>query len=218
MDCESQMVDLLELNISEEIIGVDYAFGELWVLPIRGNKIYQIDEKGLIVNIAELLVENATDSLPCFARIVVQKKYLFLLPYFQKGIYVYDKQERKIQVIPEENMSLEKKGKIAHLRYWEYFVRDNKIHFLPYRDDYIEIDLDTSAFKEKKIRYPAIWTDEEKAWRNIGSHVSEQESVIRETDECNQNVFLKYIQHKTIIKNFSMHGYVGDMVWNVAKN
>lgn len=217
MDCGSRKVDLLELDIPENLIGVDCAFEELWVLPISGNRIYQIDENGSIVNTVELLEEEDADSLPSFARIVVQKRYLFLLPYYRKGIYVYDKQEQKAQIISEESTSLEKKDKEVYLRYWEYIARDNQICFLPYRDDYIEIDLDTLVYRKRKLSYPGIWSEEEKAWKNIWSHVSERDSVIRETDGCDLNVFLNY-KHETSIRDLPMHGYVGNRVWDMAKN
>lgn len=218
MDCENRKVDLLELDITENIIGVDYAFEELWVLPIRGNKLYQIDENGFIVNIAELLVEDTSDLLPDFARIVVQKRYLFLLPYYREGIYVYDKQEKKTQIIMGENTLSGKKEKEVYLRYWEYCVRENQICFLPYRDSYVEMDLDTLAHRKKELSYPIVWSDEEKAWRNIRSHVSTQDSIIREMDRCNLNVFIEYTQHGTDSKNYLMHRYVGNKVWNIAKN
>ena len=217
MDCDSQKVDLLKLDLAENIIGVDYAFGELWVLPISGNRLYRIDESGLIVNTVELLTKDAAESLPCFARIVVQKKYLFLLPYYHKGIYIYDKQEGKIQIIPQENKSLEKKHKEVYLRYWEYCVRDNQICFLPYRDKYIEIDLDTLAYKEKGLSYPDVWSDEDKVWRNIWSHVSGQDSAIREADGCELNVFSEYIQQEIDAKGFAMYGCVGNRIWDMVK-
>lgn len=216
MDCRSRKVDLLELDIPENLIGVDCAFEELWVLPISGNRIYRVDENGSIVNTVELLEKEDADSFPNFARIVVQKRYLFLLPYYRKGIYVYDKQEQKAQILSEESTSLEKEDKEVYLRYWEYIVRDNQICFLPYRDDYIEIDLDTLAYKKRKLSYPGIWSEEEKAWKKIWSHVSERDSVIRETDGCGLNVFLNY-KHEASVRDLTMHGYMGNRVWDMAK-
>ena len=217
MNCESRKVDLLELDIPENMIGVDYAFEELWVLPMNGSRIYQIDENGLIVNTVELMVENSEDSIPDFARIVVQKRYLFLLPYYREGIYVYDKQEGKTQIIPEKSTYLEK-NKEVYLRYWEYCVIDNRICFLPYREKYIEIDLDTLAYRIKELFYPDIWSEKEKAWRNIRSHISETDTVIKETDECGLNVFLKYAQYEKNTKSILLHKNVCDRVWDMVKS
>lgn len=217
MDCKTRKVKLLELNISENMIGVDYAFEELWVLPMGGNRLYQIDENGRIIKIAMLSVGNTTDSLPGFARIVVQKRYLFLLPYYRKGIYVYDKQKGTTQVIPEGSSALEENREI-NLRYWEYYVQDNRICFLPFQDQYLEVDLDTLMYKERELDYPATWSDEEKIEKIIWSHVYEDDLVIREVNECDQGIFLKYIQYKANKEEFSSAGHAGRRIWDMLKD
>lgn len=217
MDCGSRKVDLLKLDIPENIIGVDCAFEELWILPVSGNRLYQIDENGSIVNTVELIIENDADLLFNFARVIVQKRYLFLLPYYRKGIYVYDKQDGKTQIIPEESTSLERNDKEVYLRYWEYCVRDNQICFLPYRDNYIEIDLDTLVYRKKDLSYPLTGSDEENVWKNIWCQVSAQNSI-SETDEYTPNVLSRYIQNRTNTKCFSLGGYVGNRVWDMVKN
>lgn len=215
MDCKTQKVKLLELDIPERIIDTDYVFGELWVLPMKGNKLYQIDENGWIVNTAELLIENSTDSLPDFARIVAQKRYLFLLPYYQKGIYVYNKQNGKTYIIPKENLVLEEKDTNVPLRYWEYFVKDNQICFLPFRDSYIEIDLDNLVYKKRELFYPTMWSKEEKIMHCIWSHASIEDFILREMDVCNLDTFLKYIQYTVNKKYFLKNGCVSKMIWDM---
>lgn len=215
MDCETRKVDLLELDISEKVIHMDYAFGELWVLPINGNKLYQLDENGLTISISELSVK---DSLPNFARIIVQERYLFLLPCYQKGIYVYDKLERKTYIIMKENADLDKRDNEIYLRYWEYYVKNNRICFLPFGDKCIEIDLDTLAYKKKKLSYPDIWSDKERIEKIIWSQVSEEDSLIREINKCNLKIILKYLQFKINTNDFSKHGHAGQKVWNMLKN
>ncbi|MCI8505905.1 MAG: hypothetical protein HFI67_06925 [Lachnospiraceae bacterium] len=218
MDCETQKVNLLELDISQNVIDVDYAFGELWVLPVSGDRLYQIDENGRVVHSVVLSVENRTDSLPAFARIVVQRRYLFLLPYYRKGIYVCHKQNGTTQVIPKESSNSRKKNKEIYLRYWEYCVKGNQICFLPFRDSYIEIDLNTLAYRKRELFYPNSWSDEEKIWRIIWSHVSERDSIIREKDECNLKHFSEYLQHKTNKDDFSKSDHTGEKIWDAMKN
>lgn len=212
--CENSKVTLLELDIPEGIIDVNYAFEELWVLPIKGNRIYQIDENGGIINIVDIIVENTVDSILNFARIVVQKRYLFLLPTYHKGIYIYDKQRRKTYIIPDKELSLEENEKKIYLRYWEYCVWDSKICFLPFQDEYIEIDLDTLACKQKKLIYPSTWSEGERIENCIYSHVSEQNIVIEKKDECDFDIFLKYIQYKKNKNIFSKMKDVGNRIWS----
>ena len=217
IDCETQSVELLELNVSENVIDVDFVAGELWVLPMSGNQLYQVDENGRIVNTVELTVENTEDFLPDFSRIVAQKRYLFLLPFYRKGIYVYDKLERNTCIIPEESTISEKKKEID-LRYWGYYVWDNRIYFLPFRDKCLEINLDTLVYKERQLDYPAIWSEEEKIEGIIWSHVYEGDSVIRETDGCNLAVFLKYIRYKANKGEISSVGHEERRIWDMLKD
>lgn len=217
MDCDTRNVKLMELDISENLIDVDFFDGELWILAMSGNQLLQVNENGRIINIVELALKNTEDSLPAFARIVVQKRFIFLLPRYRKGIYVYDKLEGNTRIIPEGNTALEKEEEI-HLRYWGSYVRNYQICFLPFRDQCLEIDLDTLAYKKRELDYLAIWSDEEITERIIWSHISESDSVIRETDGCNQEIFLKYIRNKANKENFLSAGYAGRRIWNMLKD
>lgn len=217
MDCGTREVKLLELDVSENLIDVDFIDGELWVLPMSGNQLYQADENGRIINTIELSMKNTENSLPDFARIVAQKRYLFLLPCYRKGIYVYDKRVGNIRIIPEESTPLEQEKEI-HLRYWGSYVRNHRICFLPFRDQCLEIDLDTLVYKKQKLVYPAIWSEEEKIERIIRSHVYECDSVIREADGCDQEIFLKYIQYKANKEEFSSAGHAGRKTWDMLKD
>lgn len=216
LDCKTQKIDTIDIDISEDVIDVNYGFGELWVLPISGNKLYMIDGNGLIINTVELSVKDNIDSRLRFARIVVQKRYLFLLPCYRKGIYVYDKFEEKTHIIPEESLISHKKDKDIYLRYWEYCIADNQICFLPYLDQYIEINLDTLLYKNIELYYPKIWSKKERVWRIIRSHVSECDLTIGETDGCGVETFLSYIQNETDTKEFKRNGYVGKKIWDIC--
>lgn len=195
VDCETQKVDILELAIPESIIDVNYAFGELWVLPIDGNRLYQIDESGLTINTVELIVKSVADSIPNFIRIVVHKRYLFLLPCYRRGIYVYDKLGKETYIIPKEYMFANEEDEEFGIRYWEYCIKNNKICFLPFQGEYIEIDLDNLASCERNLSYPIIWSDGEKIRKCIWSHITEEDLLIRETDECDLMTFLKYLRY-----------------------
>lgn len=214
IDCQTQKRGLIELDISENIADVNYAFGELWILPVSGDKLYQIDESGRVVNMVKLSVEGSVNPIPNFAKIIVQKKYLFLLPCYRKGIYVYDKLKEKIYIIPEENLDLEGKSKENYLKYWNYCVIDNQICFLPYLDKYIEIDLDTLTYQEKELLYPSRWSDEEKIQRCIWSNISEDNYTIRGASGCELEIFLNYIQYKRNIEGFSKVENKGRKIWN----
>lgn len=214
MDCETHKVNLLELDISEKVIDIDYAFEELWVLPMSGNEIYQIDGNGIIINTAKLFVSDIGNLIPNFAKIVVQKRFIFLLPCYQKGIYVYDKLKTKTIVIPKESLTLEEKDKETYLRYWEYCVKDNRICFLPYLDRYIEIDLDTLAYKVKELSYPNMLQDMEKVWKCIWNHVGKCDSILIETDDCNMEFFLKSIYYGINGEDFQKNIQRGNKIWD----
>lgn len=219
IDCETRKVESLELDIPENLIDVAYAFGELWALPIKGNRIHQIDENGQIIDTVKLSIGDVSDSIPSFVRIAVQKEYLFLIPCYRKGIYVYNKREKKIYVIPEEIVFSGKEENEIHLRYWEYYVRDNQLCFVPYRDYYIEIDLDTLAYRKKEIMYPAMWSEEEQIQYIIWEYTSEQDFFIREEGICGLKTFLKYIQQcKTDKEDSQKNENTGKMIWNILKD
>lgn len=217
MDCYTRNVKLLELDVSENLVDVDFFGGELWILPMSGNQLYQADQNGRIVNTAKLSVRNTEDSLPAFARIVVQKRVLFLLPCYRKGIYVYDKLEGNTHIIPKQSTILEKEKEI-HLRYWEFYVWNHQICFLPFRDQCLEINLDTLVYRKQELDYPSVWSAEEKTEKIILSHVSESDTVIRETDGCDQEIFLKYIRDKADKEELSSAGYAGKKIWNMLKD
>lgn len=218
LSCDSPKVDLLKLDIPENLIDVNYGFEELWALPMRGDKIYQIDKNGGVVNTVELSAEDVINPLPDFARIIVQKRYLFLLPYYRKGIYVYDKWNGEMHIIPEEGVVLAKKNKEIYLRYWEYCIRGNLICFLPFRDKYIEIDLDTLAYEIRELSYPDLWSDEEKIWRVFLSQISERDLLVGESEECGLKILLKYMQQKINEKAISVNDSTGKMVWDMLKS
>lgn len=155
------------------------------------------------------------DSIPDFARIVVQKRYIFLLPYFREGIYIYDKLWEKIHIIRGENKIL--KEKKFDLIYWEYYVRNNRICFLPLRDDCVEIDLDTLVYDKKKLSYPAIWSDEERIKKCVFSHLSKDNLTLEEIDVCDLNVFLEYMQ-SVRNKEKSLNGCIGEKIWDIMRH
>lgn len=217
IDCRTRKVNLLELSMSENIIDLDYALGELWILPIGGNRLYQVDENGKIINTVKLLMENSI-LLPDFARIVADKRYLFLLPYYRNGIYVYDKLEKKTHIIPKEILDIRrKKNKEFYLRYWEYCVKENQICFLPYHNSYVEIDLDTLACHKKELCYPTMWSDEEKIKKHIQSHISEEDFTLREIDVCGLEVYLEYTKHLINKKILRENVCASKIAWNMLK-
>lgn len=218
MNCETREVNLLELAISENVLGVDCFLGELWILPIEGNRLYQINENGQVIDVVKLLIKNSTELLPNFGRIVAKNRYIFLLPYYRNGIYVYDKFEKKTYIISEENLDVEKKYKECYLRYWEYYVRENRICFLPYHDScYIEIDLDTLVYEKKELFYPIEWSDKEKIRKNIDAHISKKDFILREIDVCDLEVFLKYTKYIVNQKKISKNICAVKSIWSKLK-
>lgn len=217
MDCETRNVDLLKLDIPKNVLDLDYAYGELWMLPEVGNQIYQIDEKGFVIDTAEVSLEDTKNFRPDFVRIVVQKNYLFLMPAYRKGIYIYDKREGKTRIIPEETPVSGGNDKKFYLRYWEYYAEEERICFLPFEDQYIEICLDNLAYKTENIAYPDEWSEEEKAWRTVQGYIAKRLPIIKDAEGCDLKDFLSCVQYKAATKDFLQSRLTGRTVWNFLK-
>lgn len=213
INCETYNVELMELGIPEQIIDVDYAFEELWILPVSGNKIYQIDENGKIINVAKLLMDGRKCSIPNFIRIIVQEKYLFFFPYCERGIYVYEKSKKKTQIIADENLILKKKSEKHSVKYWEYYIKDNQLNILPLLDKFIEIDLDTLQYKKKDLIYLHLWPDKEQIWKSIWNHVFESNHILIEKDSYALDSFFEYTLYKMSNQNVSKIKCVGERIW-----
>lgn len=213
INCETHRVELLELNISEKIIDIDYAFEELWILPVSGNKVYQIDENGKIVNIVKLLMDGSEDSIPNFIRIIVQKKYLFFFPCYESGIYVYEKSKKNIQILANEDLNLKKKSENHNVKYWAYYIKDNQLNILPLLDKFIEVDLDTLKYKKKDLLYPTLWPDKENMWKSIWNHVFGTNRLLVEVDSYALESFFDYILYKLNNLDVSKVEYIGEKIW-----
>lgn len=196
LDYKSGQVKILESNIIEGIGDVDFYLGELWVLPIDGKKIYKINEDGEKVDSIDLIMSCQNISASDFAKIIVQKNYIFLLPYNQCGIYVYNRAEKRFIKVPEENYALPDKFQTRNMSYWGYYIDNNKICFLPMQYKYLQIDLDNLHYEQKELYYPCEWKENSEAFYCIWNHAIVMNDYMLETDINSQKSFLKYIQNK----------------------
>lgn len=213
ISCETYKVEQIELNIPEKIIDVDYAFDELWILPVSGNNVYQIDENGKIVKIIKLFVDGSEYFIPNFIRIIVQEKYLFFFPCYEGGIYVYDKIKKKVQIIADSSLSLKEKSKNYSVKYWEYYIKNNQLNLLPIFDKFIEIDLDNLQYKKKDLFYPTLWPNKKSLWKSIWNHVFESNDILIEKDGHALESFFDYILYKASNLNIKKAEYIGEKIW-----
>lgn len=211
----SNMIQIFETDITEGIAEIDIYSGELWVLPVDGNRIYKINEDGKKIISVELTINHQNISASEFSAIIVQKNYVFLLPHQRCGIYVYDKMKKKMIKIAEETHSLPETFKTKQIRYWGYYIDDNKICFLPLQNKLLQVDLDKLIYEEKNIYYPEDWEENSGAFYCIWNHSIVSEEHMIEIDKYSQKAFFKYCENEANEKkeNTTVTIY-GENIWS----
>lgn len=211
--CQNKNVELLRIDIPENILDISVFNGEFWVLPENGNMIYQIDENGMVMDNVRLTDFQKNLFASEFARIVNQENNIFLLPYHQQSVCVYNKIKKKMITIDGERIFLNN-DKINYSMYWGYYIEDHEICFLPWMNKCLCVDLETLSYKNRNILYPAFWTECEVKYKyswnfSLGPQVAsknkkdaikyscnffpEQKFVFGEKDENSLRAVLEYL-------------------------
>lgn len=194
---------------------IDFYADEFWVLPMYGDKIYQIDENGAIIDQVKLICNGNVFLASEFIRIVVQEKYLFLLSYQRQGIYVYDKIKKGIVIIGDKNCLLPETYRTNSVGYWGYYILDNNICFLPWQYKGLEVNLDTLEYKYRDMPYPASWTDKEYKYRYYWNLFFNQDFLFMETDKKSFDTFSEYIINDEAGMLIESIGNTGKKIWSV---
>lgn len=157
----SKRVDTFFVDIPYNICNLFAYRSEVWILPINGDSLYTMDFEGNVLDIIKLNIDNnQAFSVSKYAKIVVGEKYVFLLPFYNGEIFIYDKLEKKPKPIVLKN-SKKKLGNDLGIQYnmiayWEYFIDKNSICFLPLDRKCLKINLNTMESEENDIFLPSI--------------------------------------------------------------
>lgn len=162
-DTNNKKIYYLKIDLPENIGDIDYNEGELWVLPMKGSKIYQVDFDGGVIGCIDLCIENAVVNVFDYVRIIVEKKYIFLLPYIDSNIYIYNKIIRKKIILDNRKnklqniLPLDKKP-----AYWGYCDVEERLYILPLKNKLLSICLDNALeWEEKKLYLPLEWSNKD---------------------------------------------------------
>ncbi len=211
----SDQVKFIESDITEGIADIGFYFGELWVLPMEGEKIYKLDEEGKKIACVELTINYQNISASEIALIVVQKNYVFLLPYHQHTIFVYDKSKRKMIKIAEEGYTLPVTLKTKSMVYWAYYIENNKICFLPFQNKFLQVDLDRLSYEQKDLCYPQEIKRDNENFYYIWNHVLEFNDYMIEIDKYSPKSFFDYIQNESYAdKMKTTANCYGEKIWS----
>lgn len=154
-------IDKYIIDIPCGICGLDSYADEIWILPTDGNRIYELNPQGKIIDIAELIIDCNPVQVSDFAKIVVTKRYIFMLPFTGSKVCVYDKGGRGTVAIEGEEKSLNQIFPMHNLTpsYWECYIEKNKIYFMPLMNRMLIIDLENLKWEIKDIFLPEIILD-----------------------------------------------------------
>lgn len=143
-------------DIPYNIHSIDSCERNIWILPKQGNYIYAADLNGKVVDSIRLTVDGQLICTSVFARIVATEKYIFMLPFFENRIYVYNREKRNTVIIYACKNSLKNSFPVQWnaVAYWEYYIDENKIYFMPLTNQLLIIDMERFEWEEKELFLP----------------------------------------------------------------
>lgn len=185
--------EIFETDIPYGICAIDVLKDEIWILPTEGNVLYVSDLRGKIIATIKLAVNKRMIPSCTFARIVAEENYVFLLPFSGQKIYVYKKKEKKITMI-----EVEKKlnGRYPIYRfataYWACYAEKDEICFMPLKNRFLRINLQTLAWEQKNLFLP---DSELEDWYEWNQWISmSQEPAGKESDTSTLEGYIKFIE------------------------
>lgn len=147
----------IEMEIEEMLGDADGENGEYWVLPLKGNCIYHVDDKGAIIKKIRLIIDTEELQAGDFIRIISTHLYIFLLPNSKRDICVYDRMKCQFFKIHSKESQLSNKISydIDDLPYWGYLMNKESIWFLPRSFKLMSIKFDTLEIENRDIFLPS---------------------------------------------------------------
>lgn len=214
MNVNSEEIRLHVADIPYGICSLSVWENELWVLPSKGRNIYMTDINGKRKNTVCLISDERFTDVSAFARIVATEKYIFLLPFSAKEIYVYLKKEKKtVRIKPEGKRLYNIFPEVSNASsYWEYYIQRNNINFFPLSNPFLVVDLETLKWKEKDIFLPSILSGHDLKFWWYYSRMLNGNDFVEEYRTNAYELFLKYV------KNFEAdvmnpNHKIGKLIW-----
>lgn len=147
-------ISMIMPNIADSICSISIYKDKIWILPTSGVYIYSINFNGEVVDRIQLSNAEQKISAEEFCRIIVAEDTIFLLPIFEKKIYVYKLKRKELVEIKLESMFLE--GCLlarVNVPYWEVLIEKGVLHLLPFEYRYRTIDISSLESKEYALQY-----------------------------------------------------------------
>lgn len=184
--------NIYSVNIPYGICSIDYSNDRFWILPTGGSCIYATDKNGNVVEKVNLIWNKQWLLAADFIRIIALERYIFLMPISDENIYIYDKEDKQIIIINIAEDALKSMFPIKDSgSYWGYYVERNKLYFLPLKNKFLEIDLNTLKWTKKDIYLPSLISGRGLIYWFIWNHWYSQNIV---KDESNKDLLRLYCE------------------------
>jgi hypothetical protein len=148
-------IELVRINVPKNLFCADFYEDKGWAVDIEGKYLYKFNKKGVLLE--NYYLENRVQ----ISRIVVEKKYIFLLPMDGSEIRIIGVNGQLVKKIAlgEQNIALEF-WKIFKLpAYWGYIKNSFEIWILPLKYPMKIIDMNTLKSKKKNFEYTETFSE-----------------------------------------------------------
>lgn len=147
-------INIIVSDISDSICSISIYKEKIWILPTSGDNIYSIHFNGEVVDRIKLSSEKLKISAEEFCRIVVVEDSIFLFPFYDKKIYVYQLKRKELVSIASERNFFE--GSLlarVNIPYWDFVIEKGILHLMPCEYRYMTINIDSLESREYALQY-----------------------------------------------------------------
>lgn len=185
----------------EELMGdADGDKGEYWVLPLKGDWIYHMDDRGNIVEKIRLIIDTEELHADDFIRIISTEQYVFLLPYPGRNICIYEKVNHRFFKVCSTNSKITSRipYDVDDVPYWGYLMHKKEICFLPRFFKWMNIKFDTLDIENKDVFLPHR---EDYEIINKWARIFRIDNVFLEKDKESLLLYLEYNRMEGTFQN-----------------
>lgn len=209
-------VNIIQLDSKIKIKDIDYADGQVWILPQSGNALYKWEESTGKMS----KIKGAIESLELYYLIVADGNGIVLLPAKQIEIMVYNNHGDFWKLIDTFPEGYRLYPHMIQVVYWHYYKENDYVYVSPLQANMLlEINLNTGKVCGKEIGVPSNWTDEmvKKQWIDgiYNETVKEQMTEINSTMLTNLLACLTVGNQNALLNNNG--GGVGELLYQLIK-